>query len=284
MQSLFVSSALQGSLYTNFFLTSAGEVPTVLIAAAAVDVCGRRATVGTGLIITGLACCACSLLSPGWANIALASLGKAACSGTWTVVFVYAAEMFPTAIRSAALAGTNQASRLGGAIAPGIIYVSEHLSLSEAAPFAVVGVMALLAAASLGWLPETLGKPQPDSIADFDRLYGNIGSDCQEPQASLWSRLGRKNKGAGSTGGINCSSIRSAFGRQQSKLRRLLSQMSRSSRSGSSWTIQASSLGANSSGDGWQAVQADDQQSFELHEGRYSAASTDQDNLGTGTV
>jgi hypothetical protein len=38
-------------------------------------------------------------------------LGKAACSGAWSLAYMWAAELMPTTIRSAALAGTNQAAR-----------------------------------------------------------------------------------------------------------------------------------------------------------------------------
>ncbi|WIA12107.1 hypothetical protein OEZ85_012181 [Tetradesmus obliquus] len=201
------TDSLQGSLYTNFFLTSIGEVPAALLAGAAVDTLGRRITVGTGVLLTGLACCACSLLPPGWKTIALASAGKACCSGTWTISYVYAAEIFPTGIRSVALAGTNQASRLGGVIAPGILYASEQMGLPATAPFAAVGVAALLTAALLSMLPETMGQPQPDSVADLDRLYGKqhssssssstFGSDGDAQPAGMWGRIKAKYRAAG---------------------------------------------------------------------------------------
>jgi MFS family permease len=242
---------------------SAGEVPAALLAGVAVDSIGRRITVGSGLLLTGLTCCACSLLPPGWLTVALASAGKACCSGTWTVSYVYAAEIFPTYIRSVALAGTNQASRLGGVIAPGILYASERLGLPAAAPFAAVGAAALLTAALLSMLPETMGQPQPDSMADLDRLYGkhhsnsSSSSDDDDLQsAGMWVRIKAKYlaAGAGPAGAAGrqagtCS--RPSVSRQGSKLQRLLSRMSssggRMGRHSSSWAIPAAWLRSSSS-------------------------------------
>lgn len=75
------------------------------------------------------------------------------------------------ACRSAALAGTNQASRLGGVLAPAIIYLSDKLH-SAALPFAVAGVVSLLTGALLNKLPETMGMQQPETSLDLERMYG----------------------------------------------------------------------------------------------------------------
>lgn len=74
--------------------------------------------------------------------------------------------------RSAALAGSNQASRLGGVLAPAIIYISQQLHWA-ALPFAVAGAVSILTGALLRQLPETMGKGQPETTADLERMYGN---------------------------------------------------------------------------------------------------------------
>jgi MFS family permease len=271
-----------------------GEVPAALLAGAAVDTIGRRITVGTGLLLTGLACCACSLLSPGWLTIALASADKACCSGTWTISYVYAAEIFPTYIRSVALAGTNQASRSGGVIAPGILYASEQMGLPAAAPFA-----ALLAAALLGMLPETMGQPQPDSVADLDRLYGKQSSSSSgssstdTQQEGIWQQLKARCFAAGATdaccqdaaGRHECKRGRLPVGRQGPKLQRLLSWMSSSgsssARGSSGWAIPAgwirssssSGRGSSECGASWHAVSMEDDSVWQRQQQQQQAPS-----------
>eukprot|EP00879_Flechtneria_rotunda_P020707 GHRR01021793.1.p1 GENE.GHRR01021793.1~~GHRR01021793.1.p1 ORF type:complete len:641 (+),score=138.92 GHRR01021793.1:480-2402(+) len=176
---------LQGSIYRNFILTSLGEAPTSLAAATAMDWVGRRFTIGTGLLITGLSCCSCSLLPLGWWVIVLASIGKGASSGTWNTAYVIAAELFPTSVRSAALSGSNQAARLGGVVAPAIICVSQQVRLPRL-PYAVVGIAAVCTAALLSLLPEMLGQGQPDTVEDLERLYGKHHSGSSRGCSPHW--------------------------------------------------------------------------------------------------
>lgn len=78
--------------------------------------------------------------------------------------------------RSAALAGTNQASRLGGVLAPAIIYASDQMH-SMALPFAVVGLFSILTGALLHKLPETRGMRQPETLRDLESMYGQSDTD-----------------------------------------------------------------------------------------------------------
>eukprot|EP00878_Enallax_costatus_P013187 GHUV01013784.1.p1 GENE.GHUV01013784.1~~GHUV01013784.1.p1 ORF type:complete len:469 (+),score=155.50 GHUV01013784.1:1288-2694(+) len=199
------TDSLTGSLYTNFLLTSVGELPAALVAAVAVDRVGRKMTIGSGLWATGVACGACSLLPSGWWTTALASVGKAACSGTWTIAYIYAAELFPTSIRSVALAGTNQASRLGGILAPVIIYISQQLHWS-ALPFALAGAVSILTGALLNKLPETNGLGQPETLADLQHMYGPTAPGLEEHSSTGWSSRWRSFmtllKGANRAGGV----------------------------------------------------------------------------------
>lgn len=65
--------------------------------------------------------------------------------------------------------------RLGGAVAPFIIYAGERLHHPKM-PFALVGVMSSVTALLTFCLPETRGKRQPDSMDDLQQLYGGGSS------------------------------------------------------------------------------------------------------------
>eukprot|EP00775_Hariotina_reticulata_P001687 gene1687-2031_t len=208
---------LAGSVYINFLVMSLGEVPMTLVAAVLVDRLGRRLTVVTGLLLTGLSCLACGLLPLGWLTTAMACIGKGAVSGSWTISYVYSCELFPTSIRSSALAGTNQASRIGGMVAPAVLYMGEQLH-SMQLPFLSIGVAALATVATVLLLPETRGQPQPDTVEHVEQLFGSHFNKSRAAVA----------EGGGSFGSV----------RQGSKLRRLLSRLSSSSGGGEgSWTL-----------------------------------------------
>lgn len=157
---------LSGSLYLNFFITSFAEFPAALLCVLAIDRIGRRPTVLTGFILSGCTCLACGFLHPVWLRVTFATIGKGSISAVWGVMITYAAELFPTSLRSTALAGVNQCSRLGGIIAPAIVYLGVHFR-SEGLPFWSLGVMALAASLLVSCLPETRGTDSPDTTEDL---------------------------------------------------------------------------------------------------------------------
>lgn len=165
---------LRGSLHWQYFLTSVGEVPATLAGAAAVDALGRRPTICAGLLLSGAACLLCAGLT-GAAATAAACAGKAAVSASWSLSFVWSAELLPTTLRSSALAASNQAARLGGIAAPFIILGARRWGAPKAA-WGGIGAGALAVAALALLLPETLGRPQPDTLAHLRELYGSGGS------------------------------------------------------------------------------------------------------------
>jgi len=67
------------------------------------------------------------------------------------------------------------ACRLGGAVAPFIIYAGQQLGHPKL-PFAVVGGLSAFTAVLTAFLPETRGKRQPDTMMDLHRMYGRASS------------------------------------------------------------------------------------------------------------
>jgi MFS family permease len=164
--------ALPGPLALTFLLTSAGELPFAFGLAYLVDAIGRRPAVAA-LLAGGGACGALLPLArrPA-AQLLAATVAKGAVSAAWGGLVTWSAEMFPTSVRATALGVANQAARLGGAAAPVIVYAAAARGWPEG-QFAVAG-LACVASAGLVWLalPETRGRPQPDSLQDVDAIFG----------------------------------------------------------------------------------------------------------------
>ena len=55
---------------------------------------------------------------PGWPVVALAMAGKFCVTGTFGIIYVYSAEVFPTVVRSSGVGTASVFARLGGAVAP----------------------------------------------------------------------------------------------------------------------------------------------------------------------
>jgi len=156
---------LSGSLHLNFLLTSLSELPAYALSAAAINRAGRRATTLAGLGAAGAACVACAFTAGGL-QVGMSAVGKLGASASWATAVVLGAELFPTAVRSAAMAATTQASRIGSIVAPTAVLLGTLLR-SDAAPFLALGGVALLGVAATLALPETRGMPQAETLAEL---------------------------------------------------------------------------------------------------------------------
>ncbi|GLI66645.1 hypothetical protein VaNZ11_010487, partial [Volvox africanus] len=163
---LALGSLVAGSLHLNFFLTAAAELPGYLVLAATTDRIGRRTAISCGTALAGLACLACALTSGGAMQVALAMVGKLGSSGAWAVGLTFAAELFPTSLRSGALSVASQSGDLGGLVAP-ILLLLRPPGHFERLPFAVMGLMSLTSMALLAKLPETRGMPQLETFEEL---------------------------------------------------------------------------------------------------------------------
>lgn len=128
---------------------------------------GRRGTTAGGLAVGGLCCLLSAAVPEGNTSImvTLALIGKSAISGAFGVVYLYAAELFPTNLRSRSMSFQSLVARIGSMAAP---VVADLGGVSRALPFAMFGVPCLIAGMLLCTLPETAGKPLLNTIADIE--------------------------------------------------------------------------------------------------------------------
>merc|ERR1719370_1397623 len=107
------------------------------------------------------------LLTPAVSSVAgkavLAQLGKFAITGSFAMVYVYAAEIFPTVVRNVGLGSSSMCARVGSIIAP---YIGRELgqATSPVVPLIIFGATSLLAGILVLLLPETRNCPLPDTI------------------------------------------------------------------------------------------------------------------------
>merc|ERR1711879_55538 len=126
------------------------------------------------MILSGVSCGVCMLLSPGVATLAAATIGRFGIVASFGIIFVYAAELFPTVVRSVAMGLSSTSARVGGVAAPMVILFS---SVSQALPMLIFGTAALLSGLLILLLPETLGKPLPESVEDCIPPSAGAGND-----------------------------------------------------------------------------------------------------------
>ncbi|CAG0878605.1 unnamed protein product [Darwinula stevensoni] len=100
-------------------------------------------------------------------HLALNLVGKLGVTSAFGIVYLYTAELMPTPIRSATLGLCAMASRIGAIIAPFLIQMSRQW---EPLPMVVFGGCSILSGILGLSLPETQGRPLPQTLHDAEHL------------------------------------------------------------------------------------------------------------------
>ena len=111
-------------------------------------------------------------------NAALATLGCVVSNGLFSVMYVFSAEVFPTAVRPVGLATKSQAARLGAFCAPLVLLLSDA---DPRLPFVFWATFASAASLASLWLPETRGQPSLESLEDLSSLVARMRSPARAP-------------------------------------------------------------------------------------------------------
>jgi len=179
----FTAGQLSGSIYTNSAALAIAELPAYILCMRTLDhpLFGRRGSQAGAFGFAGVAMLMLLLfpsqeiLDPvntqgnmtqqrnltvsknaemvDLMKTSLALSGKFGVSAAFAVVYVYASELFPTAVRGTAFGVCNICARFGGILAPLLMQAEQHIALGTMGTVSV-------SAAVCTWvfLPETLGQ------------------------------------------------------------------------------------------------------------------------------
>lgn len=153
-------------LYKGALVTSFAELPGLLVSAAIVDRFGRKKSMSVLFLVCGTALL--PLIQPLAANttIFLLFLARACITGTFTIVYIYAPEVYPTELRATGLGIANSFARIGGVLCP---LVAVELVKNCQLPLAVTLFVAvpILGAVTVALLPiETKGRLLTDTVEE----------------------------------------------------------------------------------------------------------------------
>nr|CAB3266139.1 solute carrier family 22 member 15-like [Phallusia mammillata] len=171
------ASDLTSDLYIGVALLGAVEIPAILSCMFLMDFkwLGRRGTV----LVLFLICFAVSVTTIfvpakyGTAILALGLTSKLCSSGIFAVIYVYTTEIFPTPLRTVALGTSSTVARIGAIVASFIPLLLVDLPIL---PYILFGASTSLAAILTLLLPETLGKPMPQTVEEVvNASYQTLG-------------------------------------------------------------------------------------------------------------
>ncbi|KAM6580400.1 hypothetical protein CsatA_004174 [Cannabis sativa] len=155
---------LDTNLYMTVVLNAVAEMPAFTITAILLDKFGRKPLAIGTLWFSGLFCFLGSLVRNDvvgvWKVLRMICgvLGIFGMAGTYNLLFIYTAELFPTVVRNAALGCATQASQMGAILAPFVVV------LGGALPFVVFAICGIVGGIHAFYLPETLNKPLYDTM------------------------------------------------------------------------------------------------------------------------
>ncbi|CAN0916903.1 Organic cation/carnitine transporter 4 [Linum grandiflorum] len=162
---------LNTNLYVNVAVNALAEMPSFTLTAALLDMVGRKPLASGTQLFTGVFCLLGGIVvvattgsSGAWAVVKTACgvLGVFGAAGTYNLMYIYGAELFPTVVRNAALGCLLQAAQVGAIMAPFVVVLPSWLPFTVLAASAVGGGLLTLL------LPETLNQPLYDTIAGIE--------------------------------------------------------------------------------------------------------------------
>ncbi|KAI5633336.1 sugar transporter domain-containing protein [Phthorimaea operculella] len=155
---------LSGDKYVNFALNMAMEVVASLFIIMSLERFGRKRCILVAFLLCGVACIIPYFVSHSGTGLGMFFLGKLAITYAFNSVYVYTAELFPTATRSSALAACSLVGRLGSILAP------QTPLLSPTVQALLYGICSLTAALAVLLVPETRSTPLPQEIQDAEHI------------------------------------------------------------------------------------------------------------------
>lgn len=180
------TSALGVNVYIAFCLTGSVEIPSIAGSIVLMRNFGRRRTMIFLLLTAGMACFATIPAPPGPWKAAIAIFGKFAISMSFLSIYVFSGEVLPTPLRSFGVGSCSVAARVGGIVAPLLLFFGTHIASLPMIMFAsssVIGALLILI------LPETSGKALPDTSEDSvnlrKKLYRNLPEDDERKEAEV---------------------------------------------------------------------------------------------------
>lgn len=154
-----------GSFGMNIYITQlvfgAAEVPGSLLSFTLNQRIGRRLTQSGSLIFAGATSLSILAIPRDLPMVitAVAIVGKLAMSASFTNIYVYAAELYPTSLRQNGMGVTAMCGRVGAILSPLVTLLAAY---HHAIPLLVYGIMPIVAGGLCFLLPETLNIELPD--------------------------------------------------------------------------------------------------------------------------
>eukprot|EP00090_Calanus_glacialis_P032653 TRINITY_DN5410_c0_g1_i1.p1 TRINITY_DN5410_c0_g1~~TRINITY_DN5410_c0_g1_i1.p1 ORF type:complete len:558 (-),score=101.16 TRINITY_DN5410_c0_g1_i1:160-1833(-) len=181
------SARLGDNAFSSFALTATMEIPSYIFCMIFLDRFGRKPILAFSQILAGTTCILAAVLPEEpleifYLRTALSLLGKFGASAAFAIVYVFTAELFPTPVRNSAVGLCSTFARIGGMLAP---VVADLAVYAPSIPFIIMGSSCCIGGLAALLLPETAGKPLPDTIEEACRIGSDFDQNKKEREKDL---------------------------------------------------------------------------------------------------
>ncbi|XP_028321856.1 solute carrier family 22 member 4-like isoform X2 [Gouania willdenowi] len=173
----FNTTQFHADPYIACFISAAVEVPAYICSWLVLQYLPRRHSIISILVVGALPLFFIQLVPKGQSQVSLTleTLGKFAVTTSFSMVFVYASEIYPTAIRNTATATSSTFARLGSCVTPFFLKLNDyHIYL----PYIILGILYILCGFCTLLLPETFKQPLPETIEQMQKQTNRITCPC----------------------------------------------------------------------------------------------------------
>ncbi|MFT7802065.1 solute carrier family 22 member 6-A-like [Arapaima gigas] len=163
------------NIYLVQLIFGAVDFPAKLGALVTLSFVGRRVTQSACLLLSATVIFVNIFVPSEMQTLrtSLAVLGKGLTSASFTCVYLYTGELYPTVIRQTGMGFSSTMARIGSMAAPAVLILEDIL---PALPSIIYGGSAVMAGILAIFLPETLNVPLPDTIEDVEeKWWGHNG-------------------------------------------------------------------------------------------------------------
>nr|CAB3266136.1 solute carrier family 22 member 15-like [Phallusia mammillata] len=162
------ASDISKNLYLSEGLQGLVEFPALLFCLLTINRmwCGRKRLLVTCFIFSGLfslAIMAFQNKEKSSGKLVCGLLGKMMIAASFSTVYIYTPELFPTVVRNVAMGSSSMSSRVGGILAS---FSKSLISYNSYLAYSMFGFAGVSAGILAMLLPETLGRKPPDTFDD----------------------------------------------------------------------------------------------------------------------
>jgi len=199
---LYISN-LAGSPYLNLFLMYLTDIPSqIFLSWFVMKKFGRRVPHCCFMVCCGVSCLLVLAIPEDQkvGRTVLAFIGRTLDTASFSNIYLYTNELYPTSMRNLAVGACSTNARLGTIAAPYIVMLSQLPGLSVTLPMVIFGVLTVAAGLMTLWLPETLLSNMHQTVEEMQQekeYYGLIWMErpyptsipCFKSDPSDWNAL-----------------------------------------------------------------------------------------------